>query len=102
MRALLSMAAVVCVLALVGGAGAQSPTLAGRKVLSLKAGVTLFRVHDLSAKENFHLIGPGVNKLTSKPGKAQATWRLRLKAGLYRYRSDASPLTLKGSFRVHA
>ena len=56
-------------------------------------------VADRSATDNFHLTGPGVNQATTKAGKGTFTWRLALKAGLYRYRSDATA-TLKGSFRV--
>jgi hypothetical protein len=56
-------------------------------------------VRDLSTKDNFHLTGPGVDRATSRAGKATVTWRLTLKRGLYVYRSDASP-RLRGSFRV--
>jgi hypothetical protein len=81
------------------GATIALKTLAGKKVVSVKAGAVLIRVNDRSAKDNFHLVGPGVNRATSKPGKAAVTWKLTLKRGLYRYRSDAT-LTLKGSFRA--
>ena len=42
-----------------------------------------------------------VNRATTKAGKGTFTWRLALKPGLYRYRSDATP-TLRRSFRVAA
>jgi hypothetical protein len=76
-------------------------TAAGRKVVSLAAGPAVVRVADLSTTDNFHLIGPGVNRATSRAGRATVIWRLRLAAGTYRYRSDAHP-RLRGSFRVTA
>jgi hypothetical protein len=76
-------------------------TRAGAKlrVASLSAGAVVIRVSDRSATENFHLIGPGVNRATTRLGKTTPTWRLTLKRGLYAYRSDATP-SLKGSVRV--
>jgi plastocyanin len=67
----------------------------------LKAGVYAITVRDLSAVNNFHLTGPGVNRRTSVAGKATVTWRVTLVAGVYRYRSDAHP-ALKGSVTVRA
>jgi hypothetical protein len=72
---------------------------AGVKFASIKRGPAVLTVSDRSAADNFHLIGPGVNRTTTKAGKGTFTWRLALKAGLYRYHSDATA-TLKGSFRV--
>ena len=72
---------------------------AKRRVASLKAGAVIVRVSDRSATDNFHLVGPGVNRATTRLGKRTATWRLTLKRGLYAYRSDATP-SLKGSVRV--
>jgi hypothetical protein len=57
------------------------------------------RVSDRSATDNFHLVGPGVNRATTRLGKATVTWRLTLKRGLYTYRSDATP-ALRGTVRV--
>jgi hypothetical protein len=76
-------------------------TRAGAKlrVASIKAGAVVIRVSDRSATDNFHLIGPGVNRSTTRLGKTTATWRLNLKRGLYAYRSDATP-SLKSSVRV--
>jgi hypothetical protein len=65
------------------------------------AGPGVVRVADLSTTDNFHLTGPGVNRATSRVGRSTVTWRLRLTAGTYRYRSDAHP-RLRGSFRVTA
>ena len=57
-------------------------------------------VHDASKKDNFHLSGPGVNKKTSVAGKTTVTWTLTFKRGTDRYRSDAHPTKIKGSFKV--
>ena len=59
-------------------------------------------VNDRSAKDNFHLVGPGVNRRTSKLGKARVTWKLTLKRGLYTYRSDATPSLRRSSSPVPA
>jgi hypothetical protein len=69
------------------------------RVASLKTGVVVVRVSDRSATDNFHLVGPGINRATTRHGKATVTWRLTLKRGLYTYRSDATP-ALRGTFRV--
>jgi hypothetical protein len=69
------------------------------RVVTLKRGAAVLVVRDLSAADNFRLIGPGVNRTTTKTGKGTFAWKLTLKAGLYRYRSDAT-VALKGSFRV--
>jgi plastocyanin len=74
---------------------------AGVRLRSIAAGRAVITVNDRSAKDNFHLTGPGVNRATSKPGKRTVVWKLTLKRGLYRYRSDATP-TLRGVFRVTA
>jgi hypothetical protein len=74
-------------------------SLAGKRVLSLKAGSVLIRVSDLSTTQNFHLTGPGVNRLTTKAGRTKVSWKLALKRGTYVYRSDANP-KLRGTFRA--
>ena len=85
----------------VGPGATISLRRAGKKVVSMKAGPVVITVRDLSAKHNFHLSGPGVNRTTSKLGKATLVWRVILKRGLYTYRSDATP-TLRGTLRVTA
>jgi hypothetical protein len=69
-------------------------------VKSLKAGKYTVKVRDRSAKLNFHLKGPGVSKKTGVSFKGTKTWKLRLKAGKYSYKSDAGK-HLKKSFTVH-
>ena len=70
------------------------------KVLHVAPGRYEFRISDRSRKDNFRLIGPTVNKHTSVVSSGSVTWKLRLVRGLYRYRSDAHPKSMRGSFKV--
>jgi hypothetical protein len=81
------------------GAKISLVTAAGTRVRSLLTGAYSLSVRDLSVKDNYHLTGPGVNRKTSVTPKTTVTWKLTLRAGGYRYRSDAHP-KLKGSFVV--
>jgi hypothetical protein len=74
---------------------------AGKRAARLKAGRYRITVRDLSAAENFHLTGPGVNRKTGVRFKGTMTWAVTLKAGRYTYRSDASK-NVKGSLVVTA
>ena len=56
-------------------------------------------VVDKTALDNFHLAGPGVDRKSSVKGKGTSRWTVRLKAGTYRYRSDAHAKS-GGSFSV--
>ncbi len=58
---------------------------------TVPSGPATLVVSDRSAKDNFHLVGPGVNRATSRPGTGTVTWKLTLRRGLYTYRSDARP-----------
>jgi hypothetical protein len=72
-------------------------------VKTLRPGFYRFLIKDRSAHDNFHLTGPGVSGfvgVTGIPYQGTATWRLRLTRGTYRYRSDAHPRSMHGSFRV--
>ena len=71
----------------------------GARLRSVKAGPAVIVVGDRSAVDNFHLVGPGVNRATTRAGRTTVTWRVTLKKGRYAFRSDATP-TLKGSFLV--
>ena len=71
----------------------------GAKVKTLKPGAYAITVRDRSAKDNFHLVGPGVNKKTAIATTSTTTWNVTLKSGTYTYRSDANA-KLKGSFTV--
>jgi hypothetical protein len=79
-----------------------SLTSGGKKVTSLKAGVPYkFQISDKSSSHDFHLSGPGVNKvITSVPFTGMKSVTLKLKRGMYRYVCDPHSSVMKGSFRV--
>ena len=77
-------------------------TASGARVRSLASGTYAITVRDLSAKDNFHLSGSaGLDRRTSIAGRGRVVWRLALKPGVHRYRSDANR-SLAGSFTVKA
>ncbi len=67
------------------------------KVLS--PGADTFAISDRSARQNFHLKGPGVDRKTGTKKAGKITWTVVLRKGKYRFFSDANP-KLKGSFTV--
>ena len=71
----------------------------GAKVTTLVEGRHKVVVTDTAKTQNFHLIGPGVNKKTLVKARTKATWTLALGPGKYTYRSDKNR-RLKGSFTV--
>jgi len=73
----------------------------GAAVKSLVAGTYNVAVKDATKKDNFHLVGPGVNKKTGVRGLASLTWTVKFKVGKGSYRSDASK-KLKRAFKVIA
>jgi len=76
--------------------GSKATVLNG--VISIKLVVT-----DSSKTENFHLIGPGVNRSTGVKFRGRTTWNLsNVQVGVYRYRSDRHKTTVRGSFSVTA
>ena len=58
-------------------------------------------VRDLSKVQNFHLIGPGVNRSTGVGFTGRASWTITLKKGTYRFQSDPNKARLHGSIRVN-
>lgn len=52
------------------------------------AGRYRITVRDTSKTRNFHLVGPGVNRRTTKAFKGDVTWTLELDAGTYRFGND--------------
>jgi len=64
-------------------------TASGATAKSVKAGTYMVAVKDATKKDNFHLLGPGVNKKTGVKFRGGATWTVKLKVGKYTYRSDA-------------
>jgi len=71
------------------------------KVKTLKAGTYKIAVSDKSAMHDFHLKGPGVNKIiTTTPFKGSKTVTVKLKKGKYTYVCDPHASVMKGSFTV--
>jgi plastocyanin len=71
----------------------------GSSMSRLTAGAATIVVNDKSAKDNFHLVGPGVSKATGVAFKGKVTWKVTLKAGKYTFKSDKHPV-LHGTFTV--
>jgi len=67
---------------------------------SAKAGKTKITIRDLTARDNFHLVGPDVNKKTGIAFKGTVTWTVTLRAGKYAFRSDAHRALLRGTLTV--
>ncbi len=85
------------------GPGAQLTltNAAGRRVTALKPGQYRITVRDRSARDNFHLRGPGVNRMTGRPFRGTVTWLVTLRAGgVYTAVSDARPRVLRRVVRV--
>jgi hypothetical protein len=81
------------------GASTISLRLDRQAVKSLSPGTDTIAVSDRSARQNFHLKGPGIDRKTAGPRSAKVTWTVVFRKGTYRYYSDTSP-KLKGSFTV--
>lgn len=79
-------------------------TSAGKVVKTTKAGTYKFVVQDKSSSHDFHLVGPGVNKvITSVPFVGTKTVTVKLKVGRYVYECDPHiSFGMKGSFRATA
>jgi hypothetical protein len=71
----------------------------GQRVERLQPNTYRFIVKDLTSKQNFHLVGPSVNRRTKVPAKATTTWTIYLAPGTYTYRSDKRP-SLSATFTV--
>jgi plastocyanin len=117
-RVTLVLAAAVAALAVAGGAQAATPvmikgetgpgfsivvkTAAGKAVKLLKAGTYKLVVEDKAPIHDFHLIGPGVNKVvTSVPFVGTKTVVVTLKKGTYTYQCDPhAQAGMKGTFKV--
>ena len=71
----------------------------GRRVTMLGPNHYRFMVKDQTSTQNFHLVGPGVNRRTRVPAKATVSWTIYLRPGTYTYRSDKRA-TLTRTFTV--
>jgi plastocyanin len=72
-------------------------TPSGSKARVVAAGRYRIAVRDAAKTQNFHLVGPGVNRKTTVGGTARTTWSLTLRRGKYTYRSDRNR-RLRGTF----
>jgi hypothetical protein len=70
-------------------------------IARLSAGPAVITIRDASRTDDFHLVGPDVNKATGVRFKGKATWKLTLAAGKYTFRSDGRH-RVSGSFTVAA
>ena len=75
---------------------------AGRKLTTIKAGTYRIKIEDKATIHNFRLKGPGVNRATSIPRRAETIWTVRLKQGRYVFVCDPHAGSMRGSFRVTA
>jgi hypothetical protein len=76
-------------------------TAAGARVKSVTAGRYRISVHDATKVDNFHLVGPGIDKKTGVKFRGSVTWSVTFTSGPVTYRSDAHK-KLRGSFSVRA
>jgi plastocyanin len=95
-------AAPKTIVASVGPGFTISMKLDGKKVTKLKAGVPYrFMVTDRSSIHDFHLTGPGVNKVITGVGFTGAkSVVLKLKSGSYTFVCDPHSSSMRGSFKV--
>ena len=77
-------------------------TLNGKKVAALKKGVRYrFLIRDRSSAHDFHLMGPGLNRVLTTVGfMGTKSYVLKLKKGTYRFVCDPHAAFMHGSFRV--
>jgi plastocyanin len=75
---------------------------AGKKVTSLKAGSYAITVSDKASIHDFHLLGPGVNKvITTVPFVGKKSVTVTLKKGTYTYQCDPHAASgMKATFKV--
>jgi plastocyanin len=73
----------------------------GHKVTKVKPGNYAIRVTDKASIHDFHLTGPGVNKVITSVGfTGTKTVAVALKKGKYTYVCDPHAFEMKGSFTV--
>ena len=77
-------------------------TMQGKKVTKLRAGAAYrFVISDRSSIHDFHLSGPGLNRiLTDVEFTGTKSFLLRLKKGSYRFVCDPHADFMRGSFSV--
>lgn len=73
---------------------------ANRPLRTVKAGSHTIKIEDKSPIHDFHLKGPGVDRVTSVKGVGERTWTVTLRPGTYSFWCDPHSSTMRGSFRV--
>jgi hypothetical protein len=66
---------------------------------SAKTGKATITINDRTAKDNFHLSGPGINRKTGVVFQGRVVWSVTLAKGTYVFRSDAHA-RLRGTLKV--
>ena len=109
------IAATIAVATNVGHAGAAVPKLRGtvgpgftiqlkqgaKRVSKLRPGTYLLAVLDRSPIHDFHISGPGLNKVVTRvPFVGTKTIKIRLRRGTYRYVCDPHRTLMHGRFTV--
>lgn len=73
----------------------------GEKVKKLDPGTYVLTVNDKASIHDFHLMGPGVNKVvTSVSFTGTKTVTVKLKKGTYTYQCDPHSTAMRGTFTV--
>jgi plastocyanin len=73
----------------------------GEKVKKLDPGKYVLTVNDKASIHDFHLMGPGVNKVvTTVPFSGTKTVTVTLKKGKYTYQCDPHSTAMRGTFTV--
>ena len=73
----------------------------GEKVKKLDPGTYVLAVNDKSSIHDFHLMGPGVNKVvTAVSFTGTKTVTVKLKKGTYTYQCDPHSTAMRGTFTV--
>ena len=95
-------AAALLLVGKVGPGYTISLSLGGKKVRTLKAGKAYrFVVTDRSEDHDFHLIGPGVNRvITGKDFMGTRAVVVKLRKGTYRFLCAPHSDAMRGSFRA--
>lgn len=77
-------------------------TSSGKKVSTLKPGSYKVTVNDKASIHDFHLFGPGVNKvITTVPFEGTKSVTVTLKKGTYTYQCDPHAASgMKATFKV--
>lgn len=73
----------------------------GKDLKTIKHGTYKIKIEDKASIHNFHLKGPGLNKMTTVPFKGDTNWTITLKKGTYTYQCDPHAARgMKGTFKV--